>query len=184
MGSGLDSRLRGNDTSFFKLRRSVNSGEGNLTDLQEGAVRMAASGRSAGPQHNGRPPILEGGSFPLGATVYPDGVNFSVFSRDADTIELLLFHRVDDARESRIIPLDPKKNRTYHYWHAFVPDLGPGQIYGYRAIGPHEPSKGLGRHSGSSFRRRERVRHPPGIAGSIHRSIHRRTSANGRVLQS
>jgi glycogen operon protein len=50
---------------------------------------------------------------------------------------------VDDARASRIIPLDPKKNRTYHYWHVFVPDLGPGQIYGYRATGPQEPSKGL-----------------------------------------
>jgi glycogen operon protein len=85
----------------------------------------------------------EGRSFPIGATVYPDGVNFSVFSRDADTVELLLFDRIDDPRPSRVIPLDPRKNRTYHYWHLFVPNLKPGQIYGYRAIGPFEPQKGF-----------------------------------------
>jgi len=85
----------------------------------------------------------EGRSFPIGATVYPDGVNFSVFSRDADTVELLLFDRIDDPRPSRVIPLDPRKNRTYHYWHLFVSNLKPGQIYGYRAIGPLEPRKGF-----------------------------------------
>ena len=85
----------------------------------------------------------EGRSFPLGATVYPDGVNFSVFSRDAEAIELLLFDRVDDPKPSRIIPLDPKKNRTYHYRHLFVPSLKPGQVYGYRTIGPFKPRKGF-----------------------------------------
>ena len=84
-----------------------------------------------------------GRSFPLGATVYPDGVNFSVFSRDAATVELLLFDRVDDPKPSRILTLDPRKNRTYHYRHLFVPNLKPGQIYGYRASGPFEPQKGF-----------------------------------------
>jgi len=104
---------------------------------------MATSERFAGPKLDGKPQVPEGKSFPLGARVYPGGVNFSVFSRDAEAIELLLFDRVDDSRPSRTIPLHPKKNRTYHYWHVFVPDLEPGQIYGYRAIGPYEPSKGL-----------------------------------------
>jgi len=81
------------------------------------------------------------GVSPLGATVYPDGVNFSVFSRDAATIELLLFDRVEDPKPSRIIPLEPRKNRTYHYWHFFVPNLKPGQVYGYRARGLFEPQK-------------------------------------------
>ncbi len=84
-----------------------------------------------------------GRAFPLGADVSPDGVNFSVFSRDAHTIELLLFDRVDDPKPSRIISLDPRKNRTYHYWHLFVPNLKPGQIYGYRAIGPLKAKKGF-----------------------------------------
>ena len=106
-------------------------------------MRMATSERSGETRRNGVSRIFGGRSFPLGATVYPDGINFSVFSRGADAIELLLFDRNDDAEASRIIPLDPKKNRTYHYWHVFVPNLGPGEIYGYRANGPHDPSKGL-----------------------------------------
>ncbi len=105
--------------------------------------KMMAGQRIAGQKSNAALERGEGSSFPLGATVYPDGVNFSVFSKDSDAVELLLFDRVDAARPSRILPLDPKKNRTYHYWHVFVPDLGPGQIYGYRAIGPCEPSRGL-----------------------------------------
>jgi len=84
-----------------------------------------------------------GRSFPLGATLTSGGANFSVFSRSASGIELLLFDRVDDARPSRVIPIDPVANRTYHYWHAFVPDVQKGQIYGFRAYGPFEPNCGL-----------------------------------------
>ena len=84
----------------------------------------------------------QGRSFPLGATVYSDGVNFSVFSRHATALELLLFENVDDLAPSTVIPLDPRWNRTYYYWHAFVPGLTAGQLYGYRAHGPFEPEKG------------------------------------------
>ena len=87
--------------------------------------------------------IDRGNSFPLGATVGPDGVNFSVFSKNATRIDLLLFNRVDDPNPARVISLDPRKNRTYHYWHCFIPGLRPGQVYGYRAAGPLEPEKGL-----------------------------------------
>ena len=73
----------------------------------------------------------------------PDGVNFSVFSKDATLLELLLFDAADAAEPSRIIPLDPKAHRTYHYWHAFVPGLRPGQLYAYRAHGPFAPERGL-----------------------------------------
>ena len=85
----------------------------------------------------------QGESFPLGATPYPEGVNFSVFSRSATGVELLLFDREDDARPGRVIRIDPLTNRTYHYWHVFVPDVGAGQIYGYRVEGPHDPGKGM-----------------------------------------
>lgn len=84
-----------------------------------------------------------GESAPLGATVCAGGLNFSIFSRHATCVKLLLFDREDDARPSRVIRLDPRTNRTYHYWHTFVPDLLPGQIYGYRIEGPFDPSNGL-----------------------------------------
>lgn len=84
-----------------------------------------------------------GRSFPMGATLVAGGANFSVFSRSAAGIELLLFDRVEDACPSRVIPIDPAANRTYHYWHVFVPGVQAGQIYGFRAYGPFEPDRGL-----------------------------------------
>ncbi|HSF68102.1 MAG TPA: glycogen debranching protein GlgX [Nitrospiraceae bacterium] len=84
-----------------------------------------------------------GQSSPLGATVVHGGVNFSVFSRDALGIELLLFDQSDDPKPARVISLDSSANRTYHYWHVFVSGIGPGQIYGYRVHGPFEPAKGM-----------------------------------------
>jgi glycogen operon protein len=86
---------------------------------------------------------MKGQSYPLGATVYPDGVNFSVYSKNSTAIELLLFNHVADSEPARIISLDPNMNRTYHYWHVFVPDLTPGQLYAYRAHGPFQPERGL-----------------------------------------
>ena len=88
-------------------------------------------------------PPTTGRSFPIGATLMTGGANFSVFSRNAARIELLFFDRVDDARPSRVIPIDPAANRTYHYWHVFVPGVQAGQIYGFRAYGPFEPDRGL-----------------------------------------
>jgi len=70
-------------------------------------------------------------------------VNFSVFSKHATGMELLLFKHVDDAKPAQAIRFDPVTNRTYHYWHAFVPGLTAGQIYGYRAEGPWNPANGL-----------------------------------------
>jgi len=89
------------------------------------------------------PAPATGRSFPIGATLVGGGANFSVFSRNAARIELLFFDRVGDARPSRVIPIDPAANRTYHYWHVFVPGVQAGQIYGFRAYGPFEPDRGL-----------------------------------------
>lgn len=82
-------------------------------------------------------------SSPLGATVLPGGVNFSVYSRNASKVELVLFDREDDSQPSRVIPINPETNRTYHYWHTFAPDLRPGQLYAYRAYGPFDPTNGM-----------------------------------------
>jgi isoamylase len=87
--------------------------------------------------------IGPGQSFPLGATPIPNGVNFSVFSKSSQALELLLFETADDPQPIRVIPLDPRRNRTYHYWHVFVGGLREGQLYGYRAIGPFAPAQGL-----------------------------------------
>ncbi|HQI84477.1 MAG TPA: glycogen debranching enzyme, partial [Anaerolineae bacterium] len=87
--------------------------------------------------------VHAGQTFPLGATVYPWGVNFSVFSKNCDAVELLLFDHVDDARPAHVIHLDPQKNRTFYYWHAFVRGIGVGQLYGYRVHGPYAPEEGL-----------------------------------------
>lgn len=84
-----------------------------------------------------------GQSAPLGATVCPDGVNFSLFSRKASNVDLLFFDREEDARPSRVIHLDPIANHTYHYWHVFVPSAQAGQIYGYRVCGQFDPGNGM-----------------------------------------
>jgi isoamylase len=84
-----------------------------------------------------------GQASPLGATVAANGINFSLYSRDASEIELLLFDDQEDRQPRRVIRLDASANRTYHYWHAFVPELRAGQIYGYRAHGPFDPEQGM-----------------------------------------
>jgi glycogen operon protein len=80
---------------------------------------------------------------PLGATVAHGGANFSLFSRTAAGVDLLFFDREDDARPSHVVALDPVANRTYYYWHAFVPGVKSGQLYGYRVRGPIDPARGL-----------------------------------------
>ena len=81
-------------------------------------------------------------STPLGATVTADGVNFSVFSRHATGLDLLLFDHVEAGTPTRVVSFDPVANHSYHYWHVFVPNVKAGQIYGFRAQGPFDPSKG------------------------------------------
>jgi glycogen operon protein len=87
--------------------------------------------------------VGRGKCFPIGATVHPQGVNFCLYSKHATLVELLLFDHEDDAKPSEVIPLDPRQHRTYHYWRVFVPDLKPGQLYGYRVTGPQAPERGL-----------------------------------------
>jgi len=86
--------------------------------------------------------VLPGQSYPLGATVYAVGVNFCVYSKHSTGIDLLLFNNDNLTEPSRVITLDPKWNRTFYYWHVFVPGLKAGQVYGFRAHGPFDPSQG------------------------------------------
>ena len=90
-----------------------------------------------------RPDVATGSASPLGATPSLQGVNFSVFSRQATRVDLLLFDDAAATQPSRVIELDPRTHRTYHYWHVFVRGIRPGQIYAYRAHGIFEPERGL-----------------------------------------
>jgi glycogen operon protein len=83
-----------------------------------------------------------GSPHPLGATLDTDGVNFSLFSENATGVELLLFSAHDDLQPSATIRLDPKVNKTFHFWHVFVKGLRDGAHYAYRVDGPYEPSSG------------------------------------------
>ena len=84
-----------------------------------------------------------GKPYPLGATLSDRGVNFSIFSRNASGMELLFFDHVDDRQPSHTISFNQVINRTYHYWHMFVPGVRSGQIYGFRAGGPFDPPNGM-----------------------------------------
>lgn len=86
---------------------------------------------------------MVGESYPLGANLAHGGANFSIYSRQGTGVELLFFEDETSDRPSRVFRLDPYTNRTYHYWHIFVPDVEPGQIYAYRIEGPFCPQKGL-----------------------------------------
>ncbi|MFL6063217.1 MAG: glycogen debranching protein GlgX [Friedmanniella sp.] len=79
---------------------------------------------------------LPGSLFPLGATLTDRGTNFAVTSA-ADGILLCLFDA--DGTETQI----PLTERDGGVWHGFVPGVGSGQRYGYRAIGPYDPARGL-----------------------------------------
>jgi isoamylase len=88
------------------------------------------------------PKVLPGQSYPLGATVYTVGVNFCLYSKHATGVDLLLFAADNLTVPSQVITFDPEWNRTFYYWHLFVPGLKSGQIYAYRVHGPFDPARG------------------------------------------
>ncbi|CAH2602366.1 Glycogen operon protein GlgX homolog [Rhodovastum atsumiense] len=79
---------------------------------------------------------------PLGPSVQTDGVNFSVFSRNATGVELLLFDGETAPQPSQVVTLDPNANRTFGFWHVFIEGLRPGAHYGYRVDGPMDFANG------------------------------------------
>jgi glycogen operon protein len=87
--------------------------------------------------------VEEGKPLPLGATLMETGVNFSVFSRHALTIKLILFENAAPDAARQEITLYARKNRTGDIWHCFIPGLSAGACYLYRADGPFQPEKGM-----------------------------------------
>ncbi len=83
--------------------------------------------------------VWPGSPYPLGATWDGMGVNFAIYSEHANGVELCLFDSPDQTNESVRIPL---REQTDMVWHAYLPDVQPGQLYGYRVAGPYEPEHG------------------------------------------
>ena len=81
--------------------------------------------------------VWPGSSYPLGATYDGMGTNFSLFSEIAERVELCLF---DDAGRETAITLPEVDGFV---WHGYLPNIGPGQRYGYRVHGPYDPGSGL-----------------------------------------
>ena len=83
--------------------------------------------------------VWPGSPSPLGATWDGEGTNFAVFSEHATAVDLCLFDHREDAQESARIRL---RERTDQIWHAYLPDVRPWQLYGFRAHGPYAPEEG------------------------------------------
>ena len=82
--------------------------------------------------------IWPGNPYPLGAMWDGSGTNFALFSANAVAVELCLF----DESGSREIARLPLREYTHEIWHSYLPDVRPGQLYGYRVHGPYDPDAG------------------------------------------
>src|SRR5579884_872967 len=83
--------------------------------------------------------ILPGRPYPQGATWDGSGVNFAIYSERAERVQLCLFNDLNSA-ECETIDF---REQTAHVWHAYIPTVRPGQLYGYRVHGPYDPQQGL-----------------------------------------
>jgi len=82
--------------------------------------------------------VWPGQAYPRGASWDGEGVNFSLFSANAERVELCIF---DDAGRHEIQRLNIRE-RTDGNWHAYLPEARPGLLYGYRVHGPYDPEHG------------------------------------------
>ena len=80
--------------------------------------------------------LWRGSHTPLGATLYQDGVNFAIYSQNAEKVVLCLFDENGNETQLELV------EQTYKVWHGFVPGMQAGQQYGYRFYGPYDPEKG------------------------------------------
>jgi isoamylase len=83
--------------------------------------------------------VWPGSPRPLGATWDGEGVNFALFSENATAVQLLLFDDPDSGTPAATVSLQEVTDRV---WHAYLPDVRPGDLYGYKIDGPYEPSSG------------------------------------------
>ncbi|HEY0672782.1 MAG TPA: glycogen debranching protein GlgX [Longimicrobiales bacterium] len=84
--------------------------------------------------------VLPGRPHPLGATWDGHGVNFAVFSENAESVELCFYDSNDPKKETHRVRV---REQNAHVWHCYIPGVRPGQLYGYRVHGPFQPERGL-----------------------------------------
>jgi glycogen operon protein len=99
--------------------------------------------------------IRPGSRYPAGATVVAEGVNFSIYSRHATQVELLLFHAADSPQPFQVITLESRIHRDFFFWHVLVVDLPVGTHYAWRVDGPDDV-----RQSGFRFDRNKALLDP------------------------
>ncbi|MDO9106271.1 MAG: glycogen debranching protein GlgX [Methylovulum sp.] len=99
--------------------------------------------------------LKHGSPYPQGVKLNGGGVNFSIFSRHATAVELLLFTASDSEQPFQIITLEKEKNRTFFSWHVFVKELPVGTWYCWRMDGSNQP-----RQSGLRFDKQKHLVDP------------------------
>ena len=82
--------------------------------------------------------VWPGIPYPLGASWDGMGVNFALFSEHAEKVELCLFNEEGEKELARLV----LPEYTDEVWHGYLPDVRPGQLYGYRVYGPYDPNRG------------------------------------------
>ena len=85
-----------------------------------------------------QPIVWPGRPYPLGSTWDGEGVNFALYSEHAEKVELCLFDS-SGKRETLRVQI---REQTDMVWHGYLPELRPGQLYGYRVYGPYAPEQG------------------------------------------
>ncbi|MBN9022809.1 MAG: hypothetical protein J0H08_12105, partial [Rhizobiales bacterium] len=124
------------------------SGRGNVVGCRSAinvARRAPQSRNSSQSDHEGHlsesgssTRVLPGSPLRLGAHSDGKGTNFALFSAHAERVELCLFDESGSVETARItLP-----EYTNEIWHGYVPDVGPGTLYGYRVHGPFDPAAG------------------------------------------
>lgn len=83
--------------------------------------------------------IWPGKPYPLGANWDGRGVNFALYSENSTGVKLLLYESRESTEPSEEVTF---KEKTGYVWHAYCPDMLPGQLYAYRVYGPYEPERG------------------------------------------
>ncbi len=91
--------------------------------------------------------VWPGRAYPLGATADGNGVNFAVYASAAERVAVSFFDEEDPREEIRRVVLT---ENTAHVWHGYLPGVKPGALYGVRAWGPYDPSRGL-RYNGNKL---------------------------------
>jgi isoamylase len=124
--------------------------------LTQSRVRHDADGATAT-----RLEVTAGEPQPLGATPDANGVNFSVYSEYATSVELLLFDSPRAPQPAQTVVMDPTINRSFHFWHCRVDGVGPGQVYAYRMDGPSDTEV-----SGCRFNRNKVLLDPCALGNS------------------